>query len=243
MPEENNIYRIVHPNSGMLYLIAFAVIIGLGLYYFSQTYLIEEETREFVSIDPTEGNTITNSQTNNKSVPFNNIIPPVSEWVLYQNTQHDYAFRYPAGHTVFGDVDVKNEILIPAPADSGQVSIAEFEPHVFCCEPTTFSIKILNSNESPRAWLDKNFGDYAPLSEITSIEDVTFSDAGLERGNMAGVVMTGSNNIGSTHKLYVLRSTINPPRPGLFVINISAKSDMLEMIWNSLIFDYTRAKR
>jgi len=147
----------------------------------------------------------------------------IANWKTYQNEKYGFEFKYPADHTPYSTV--KADTLIPALSESTHVSIAENEAALFCCEPITFNVRVLNESASPYDWITKS----KPALPKEKIIKIIF--LGRE-----AVEVIGAGNLGENYKILVIKDGDH-----LVVISQNAQSEILDSVFSSFKFSDSKS--
>ncbi len=82
-----DLYRVVHPNRGMLYFLLAAAIILLIVFWYSQLFVIEQE-QELIQSQPLSQEV--------QQAPANPAgVLDTSNWKTYRNEEYGFEFKYP----------------------------------------------------------------------------------------------------------------------------------------------------
>jgi hypothetical protein len=191
----------------ILVILGIVLILGIagGVYYFGKSRSPNIADQPQIVASPTQKSA---SET--------------QDWKTYTNSKLKFSFQYPSDHTAYNDIDQKKPALIPADSDSNKIYIASNEEMVFCCEPSTLSFSIEESDQAPRQKAEEYLAGWETEKPI--IKDSMF--AGLP-----AVEASGRGGYGPPHKL-IITSRMN----SLLIIRQNADDQFFDQILSTFKF-------
>ncbi len=82
----------------------------------------------------------------------------INSWLNYHNEKYGFDIKYPTDHVIYTGLNQQNETFIPATDKSTKIFIAKNDTQVFCCEPLTLSIEVVDNRTIPLdSWVNKEF--------------------------------------------------------------------------------------
>ena len=79
----------------------------------------------------------------------------IQNWQTYRNDKFGFEIRYPKSFVVYSDIDFSKETVVYPASDSRKITMTSTPGLLFCCEPSTLSIEILEEYvQDPETWVD-----------------------------------------------------------------------------------------
>jgi len=219
MDHNTTLYRVVHPNRGLLYVVAAGAIIVVGVYYTSQSYVIEEEIRTDEETRRVE------NQIQQEQIQREQRQNP-SSGKVYINIKYGYRFNYPSTNPPYLDFDRVAKTFILPTMESRRVAVAQNQQGVFNGSSPVLDIQAIVTNHSAERWFNDNKESYANSHDVISTKNITVS------GKPAIEMITrGRSSATIVHRLRVIQGN-----EFLIVITQSAPSAFLDGILASFRF-------